>query len=157
MAKFLPLCLASVLGWCAAAALPASASRLYELKTRCTEAGKAVDCTVEAIDSSQFTLYRHRIDGKEVFSVRLADKPDQRAQVWDVARKGWVPLERVSLNFTANELCFDGDRLCVINPNFFDSIRPTMKHPDRQRIRATFDSKGNLDAICYDQGCDKSL
>ena len=132
---------------------------LYKLETNCSLNGSDQRCTVEAFDGSDATVYRTTANG-ETLSFRLIDKPEQRAaQLWNAQSKGWVGLDALSLDFTSNTLCINGQQLCMVNPNYFASIRDD--HPDLRSdlIVARFDAKdGRLAAICSSrQACDNGF
>lgn len=129
---------------------------LYSLETQCSLAGEQRRCTVEAFDAKGTTLYRTTV-GEQRRSFRLIDQPNLRgAQVWDEKTKGWVGMDRLSLDFKTNTLCVNGESLCFINPNYFGSLRAEFPKLRSTLIEVRFDAKdGRLAAICYsEQACD---
>lgn len=128
---------------------------LYKLNTRCSLAGAAPRaCTVEATDEGITTLYRHRI-GELSFTVRITDQPVTMSLL-DPATGRWQSLRSAGALFSRNTICFNDRDLCVINPNYLNSIRED--HPDlrlrgRDRVQMHFGADGRVDASCYDAGC----
>jgi len=144
----------------APAAAPAPASvqgpaLLYRLVTNCAVAGSPpVDCTVEAVDEGNSTLYRHII-GKDTQIVRITDDPVTMT-LWNESAKKWESLRNASARFSANTVCFNDRELCVINPNYLNSIRqddPKGRFRGRDLIKVHFDTAGRIDASCYDDAC----
>ena len=133
----------------------ASESRvLYSLSTRCSIEGAAPKpCVVEAVDDGGATLYRHRI-GAVTMTVRITDKP-VRMERWNGAKKTWQPLKEAAARFSTNTICFNGRDLCVVNPNYLNSVR--QDRPDatagRDLVMVRFDSTGRVNLTCYDDGC----
>ena len=123
---------------------------LYKLETNCSLKDVQSRCTVEAFDGNTSTVYRTTANG-ETISFRLIDEPDRRgAQIWDTQTKGWVALDELSMDFTSNELCINGQQLCMINPNYFASVRDDHPNLRSDLIVARFDAKdARLAAICY--------
>ena len=132
---------------------------LYKLETNCSVKDVQNRCTVEAFDGSSSTVYRTTLKG-ETISFRLIDEPDRRgAQLWNGQTKSWVALDELSMDFTSNELCINGQQLCMINPNYFASIRDDHPSLRSDLIVARFDAKdGRLAAICYSrQACENGF
>ena len=143
---------------------PAQAELLYRLDTRCSLQGAApVACTVDAIEAGEATLYRHhlgstsaaepRVDPR-VETVRILAKPVRMAR-WDQASKSFVPLLRAGARFSTNTVCFNGSDLCVVNPNYLNSVRQANSSATEGRdlVRVHFGADGRIDASCYDAGC----
>jgi hypothetical protein len=151
------LAFAAVLG--AVALAPASrAEALYTLRTQCSLRGAAaVPCTVEAIDEGGATVYRHQI-GSAVETIRISDKPVRMA-LWDGSSKQWRSLARASARFSSNTVCFNGTDLCVINPNYLNSVRESSPYATAQRdlVKVNFGADGRINASCYDDGCEVTL
>ncbi|MEB3307081.1 MAG: hypothetical protein VKK98_02905 [Cyanobacteriota bacterium] len=149
----LPLLLAA--GLSGPAALGAAETRqLYTLTTSCRVAGAAAQpCEVEALDQGEVTLYRHRI-GPVRMTVRIRDKP-LRMERWNGARKRWQPLKQAAARFSTNTICFNGSDLCVVNPNYLNSIREDRPEATagRDLVMVRFDSVGRVNLSCYDEGC----
>ena len=132
---------------------------LYRLETNCSVTDVQNRCTVEAFDGSSSTVYRTTLKG-ETISFRLIDEPERRgAQLWDGQTRSWVALDELSMDFTSNELCINGQQLCMINPNYFASIRDDHPSLRSDLIVARFDAKdGRLAAICYSrQACENGF
>ena len=142
---------ALTLGLCAG---EAKADVLYSLETRCALKGAApVACKVEAVNEDGATLYRHTI-GTTTHTLRISDQP-ARFTLWDGASKSWQTLRNATVQFSSNTLCLNGQDLCVVNPNYLNSL--LQERPDfrgRDLVRAHFGSNGRIDVICYDNGCD---
>jgi hypothetical protein len=141
-----------------AAPLPSRSEVLYTLKTQCSLRGGApMPCSVEAVDESGATLYRHSM-GSQTETIRISDKPVRMA-LWDGATKQWRSLSRATARFSSNTVCFNGKELCVVNPNYLNSVRegnvPAMT--GRDLVRVNFGADGRINASCYDDGCEVSL
>lgn len=137
---------------------PAKDNVIYRLETRCTlQATTTVACTVQAIDEGQATLYRHAFrDG--VRSIRITDAP-LRMTRWDGSRQQWLSLNSASARFSTNTVCFNGVDLCVVNPNYHNSVRQERAEAmaSRDLVKVHFGADGRIDATCYDDGCEASL
>lgn len=133
---------------------PARAEVLYSLTTKCSLKGAApAPCTVEAVNEDRATLYRHTIGGI-THTLRISDQP-ARFSLWDATAKGWQPLRNAAVRFSTNTLCLNDQALCVVNPNYLNSL--LQERPDfrgRDLVRAHFASNGRVDVLCYDTGCD---
>ncbi|MCP9791355.1 hypothetical protein KBZ20_04520 [Vulcanococcus limneticus Candia 3F8] len=128
---------------------------VYKLETRCSLQGApAQACTIEAENDGTATLYRHRI-GSVSETIRITEAP-VRMQRWDGSLKQWQPLERAQARFSTNTVCFNDRNLCVINPNYLNSIREDNPNTfsGRDLVKVLFDSTGRVTASCYDSGCD---
>ena len=128
---------------------------LYRLATTCAVAGAPpVNCTVEAVDEGISTLYRHTI-GKDTQIVRITDDPVAMT-LWNESTKKWESLRNASARFSANTVCFNDRELCVINPNYLNSVRQDDlkgRFRGRDLIKVHFDTAGRIDASCYDDAC----
>jgi hypothetical protein len=127
---------------------------LYTLNTRCSIDGAAPQaCVVEAVDAGAATLYRHKV-GTSTMTVRISDTP-LRMERWNGAKKTWQPLEEAAARFSTNTICFNGRDLCVVNPNYLNSVR--QDRPDatagRDLVMVRFDNTGRVNLSCYDDGC----
>jgi hypothetical protein len=141
-----------------AAPLAARSETLYTLKTQCSLQGAtAVPCTVEVVNEAGVTLYRHRV-GTRVETIRISDKPVRMAQ-WDHAGKRWRSLQSASARFSSNTICFNGGELCVVNPNYLNSVREenAAAAAGRDLVKVHFGADGRINASCYDDGCEVSL
>lgn len=132
-----------------AQAKPAPTS-LYRLQTDCSLNGTTQRCMVEAFDGRDATVYRTSAKA-ETLSFRLIDQPERRAaQLWDARSNAWVGLDALSLDFTKNQLCINRQQLCMVNPNFFASIRDDHPNLRSDLIVARFEAKdGRLAAIAW--------
>jgi len=140
----------------AAAAAPAPGpTLLYRLATTCAVAGAPpVNCSVEAVNEGTSTLYRHSI-GKATQIVRITDDPVTMT-LWNESAKQWESLRNASARFSSNTVCFNDRELCVINPNYLNSIRQDDlkgRFRGRDLIKVHFDTAGRIDASCYDDAC----
>ncbi|MCP9849606.1 hypothetical protein [Cyanobium sp. Morenito 9A2] len=140
------------------ATAPGRAESLYKLETRCSVAGGAPQaCSVEAINEGSATLYRHRI-GTAIATIRITDKP-LRMEMWQQDTKQWKLLQSASARFSTNTVCFNGRELCVVNPNYLNSV--SQGRPDlmagRDLVKVHFDGTGRTNASCYDEGCELDL
>lgn len=143
----------------AAAAAPAASKTLYTLATRCSQnGGPPQACTVEAIEEGSSTVYRHRI-GTETLAIRITDNPVTMTRQ-DGNGQGWRPLRTAGARFSTNSVCFNGDELCVVNPNYLNSVREDRKDlrlQGRDLVKVHFGADGRVDATCYDSGCEANL
>jgi hypothetical protein len=150
-------CLALGLG-AALSAPPAQAQReaLYTLETTCSlDGGAAQPCVVEAFEEENFTTYRHRI-GKVTETIRIADNPVRMGRL-DPATKSWSYLSSAAVRFSTNTICFNGTDLCVVNPNYLNSIREEKPETmdGRDLVRVLFADNGRVKLACYDEGCEE--
>ncbi len=132
-----------------------NARLIYSLSTQCALRGAApVTCTVEAVDTGAATLYRHRI-GTSVETVRITAEPVTMA-IWAHDTRNWQPLRGASARFSTNTVCFNGKDLCVVNPNYLNSVREDRSNTrlqGRDLVMVHFGSDGRVDASCYDDAC----
>ena len=136
----------------------ARAQVLYNLDTRCSlNQASAVACTVEAVNQGSTTLYRHRI-GATTESIRITDAP-VRMERWDGGTQQWKTLTWASARFSTNTVCFNGRELCVVNPNYLNSVRQqsSTATAGRDLVKVHFGADGRVDATCYDDGCEVTL
>ena len=168
-AVLLPRCCALAAGFAAAAALaavpaPAAAQTqtppqvLYTLQTRCSLNGAAaVPCTVEALNEGKATLYRHTI-GRNVETIRITDAP-VRMQRLEAGSKRWSSLTWAAARFSSNTVCFNTRELCVVNPNYLNSVQQqsSAAMAGRDLVKVHFGADGRIDATCYDNGCEVNL
>jgi hypothetical protein len=141
----------------AMALLPGAARSevLYTLETQCSlKEGAAQPCTVEASEAEGATLYRHTI-GDRVELIRITEKPT-RMSLWDPATKTWSYLTSAGAMLCSNTICFNGLDLCVVNPNYLNSI--VEENPEvyagRTLVRVKFGPDGRVDLSCYDEACE---
>lgn len=132
----------------------ANAEVLYTLDTNCALRGGApVACQVQAVDEEGATLYRHTI-GSTSHILRISDQP-ARLSLWDATTKRWEPLRDAAVRFSTNTLCLNDGELCVVNPNYLNSLlQERVDFRGRDLVRVRFDSSGRIKIICYDSGCD---
>jgi len=131
---------------------------LYSLETRCSLNGApAVACTVQAVDDGQATLYRHRI-GTTTDTIRVTDAPVRMAR-WHDQTKQWKSLVWAAARFSSNTVCFNGRALCVVNPNYLNSVRQdhAAAMASRDLVKVHFGADGRINATCYDDGCEVTL
>ena len=127
---------------------------LYKLTTKCSlNGGPALACEVEAANEQAATLYRHQI-GSTISTIRITDKPVTMGS-WNQTTKGWQPLSKAAARFSTNTICFNGRELCVVNPNYLNSVRE--QRPDvtagRDLVELRFDQQGRINLSCFDSGC----
>jgi hypothetical protein len=137
------------------APLPGRSEVLYKLDTQCSLAGAPPQpCTVEAVNEGTATLYRHRI-GAVTETIRVTEAPVRMSR-WIEASKTWEPLKAAAARFSRNTVCFNGRQLCVVNPNYLNSVRQDNPNLLAQRdlVKVRFDSTGRMNASCYDDGCE---
>ncbi|MEB3335366.1 MAG: hypothetical protein VKP70_10310 [Cyanobacteriota bacterium] len=132
----------------------AKAEVLYTLETNCSLRGEApVACQVQAVDEAGATLYRHTI-GSTTHTLRISDQP-ARLSLWDATSNSWKPLRNAAVRFSTNTLCLNDAQLCVVNPNYLNSLlEERLDFRGRDLVRARFDASGRIDLLCYDTGCD---
>jgi len=134
---------------------PVHAELLYTLSTLCSVVGTPPSpCTVEAVDQGSVTLYRHRI-GKQETVIGISEDPFVRMGRWNPATSSWQPLSSATARLSANTVCFNGTDLCVVNPNYLNSLRQEKGAAlnGRDLLKVTFGSDGRVNAYCYDDGC----
>ncbi|TVS01777.1 MAG: hypothetical protein EA413_13575 [Cyanobium sp. PLM2.Bin73] len=161
MPRFLSLlapgvCLALGLG-AALSATPARAQSetLYTLETTCAlDGGAAQPCMVEAMEDEDVTTYRHTI-GERTETIRISEKPVRMGR--QDGDDTWVFLSSAAVRFSTNTVCFNGTDLCVVNPNYLNSIRE--ENPEgtqgRDLLRVLFGDDGRVVLACFDEGCEE--
>jgi hypothetical protein len=128
---------------------------LYKLKTTCSiNRGPAQDCVIEAINEGDVTLYRHTI-GKTVELIRITDAPVSMSR-WNAATNSWVVLTSAGARFSTNTICFNGRDLCVVNPNYLNSVREEKVDAlaGRDLVGVKFSKDGRVSLTCYDEACE---
>ncbi len=134
---------------------PGRAEMLYRLETTCSiKGGAPTPCTVEAHNQDTATLYHHRV-GKVTETIRISDDP-ATMMIWVAASRQWQPLDRASARLSTNTICFNDRDLCVVNPNYINSVREDRANSrleGRDLVMVHFDKQGRVDASCYDQAC----
>lgn len=131
---------------------------LYSLQTRCSlGSAAAVACTVEAVDDGKATLYRHKI-GNATDTIRITDSPVRMTR-WDAKAKQWNSLVWAAARFSTNTVCFNGRDLCVVNPNYLNSVRQdhAAAMASRDLVKVHFGADGRINGTCYDDGCEVNL
>jgi len=127
---------------------------LYSLDTRCALRDAApVPCRVEVLNEAGATLYRHTIAGA-THTLRISDQP-ARFSLQEPGRTSWTPLRNAAVRFSTNTLCLNDTDLCVVNPNYLNSL--LQERPDfrsRDLVRVHFAANGRVVLLCYDGGCD---
>ena len=126
---------------------------IYTLKTTCSIRGAApVPCEVTALNEEGVTRYSHSI-GDRTITIRISGTP-VRMTLWDGKSKQWQSLDRVAARFSTNTICFNGEELCVVNPNYLNSIREERDNlQGRDLVMAHFGDDGRVDATCFDDAC----
>jgi hypothetical protein len=133
---------------------PGRAEVLYKLETTCTiKGGAPVPCSVEAMNEGPSTLYLHKI-GTATETIRVTDSPVRMSR-WIPATKEWQSLQQAGARFSSNTVCFNGLDLCVVNPNYLNSVRQdnATAMATRDLVRVHFDDDGRINITCYDEGC----
>jgi hypothetical protein len=113
---------------------------------------------VEAEDEGPATVYIHRI-GNVTEKVRITDDP-VRMSIWRSGSNTWEQIRRVDARFSTNTICFNKRELCVVNPNYLNSVREDRSNTrleGRDLVVVHFGKDGRVDASCYDEGCDLVL
>lgn len=129
---------------------------LYTLETTCSLAGAAPQpCVVEAIEGDDFVTYRHKI-GDSTETIRISDSPVRMGRL-EAGTDSWEFLTSVGARFSTNTICFNGTDICVINPNYLNSIREERPDStaDRDLVRVLFGDDGRVHLTCYDDGCEE--
>jgi hypothetical protein len=128
---------------------------LYKLETTCSiKRGPVQDCVIEAVNEGDATLYRHKI-GNTVEIIRVTDAPVSMSR-WDAASKGWVVLNSAGARFSTNTICFNDRDLCVVNPNYLNSVREEKVDAlaGRDLVGVKFSRDGRVSLTCYDEACE---
>ena len=77
--------------------------------------------------------------------------------IWsDGTKKAWQPLRGAAARFSTNTICFNGRDLCVVNPNYLNSVREDRSNTrlqGRDLVMVHFGADGRVDASCYDDAC----
>jgi len=141
-----------------AQAKPTKQQVLYTLQTRCSlQSAAPVPCTVEALDDGKATLYRHKI-GSSTDTIRITESPVRMTR-WDAKGKQWISLAWAAARFSSNTVCFNGRDLCVVNPNYLNSVRQdhAAAMASRDLVKVHFGADVRINATCYDDGCEVTL
>ena len=110
---------------------------------------------MEAVNEKGATLYRQTI-GSTTETIRITDQP-VRMERWDGQTEGWQSLTSAAARFSQNTVCFNGRDLCVVNPNYLNSVvqdRPEAM-AGRDLVQVFFGKDGRINLSCYDDGCKK--
>jgi hypothetical protein len=144
----------------ALAAGPAQAeiTELYTLDTTCSvKGGPPQACSVKAVndDESGVTTYTHTM-GQEVTTIRISDAPVQMS-VMAPGSRDWVNLSSAGARFSTNTVCFNDRDLCVVNPNFLNSVREDNPNASagRDLVGVKFGDDGRVIITCWDEGCEE--
>jgi len=146
---------ALLLGALASGPASARSEALYKLETTCTIKGGAVQsCMVEAVDEGNATIYTHRI-GKQATRIRISDDPVSMS-IWDEKSKNWKVINSAGARFSTNTICFNGRDLCVVNPNYLNSVREEKSDAlaGRDLVGVKFSPDGRVSLTCYDEACE---
>ncbi|EDY37196.1 conserved hypothetical protein [Cyanobium sp. PCC 7001] len=147
-----------------AAALPADpvkaeTTELYTLETTCTvKGGQPQPCVVKAMDDEEegVTTYLHSLGGSD-FSIRVSDDAPLTMSAMAPGSSSWVQLGQAHARFSTNTICFNGGELCVVNPNYLNSVRED--NPDasagRDLVGVKFGADGRVVITCWDEGCEE--
>ncbi|MEO1004005.1 MAG: hypothetical protein AAFX65_12960 [Cyanobacteria bacterium J06638_7] len=133
----------------------ARAETLYSLTTTCSFAGAApAPCVVEAVEVGEATEYRHTV-GERTITYRVFDDPFVRIEGRNPDTGSWSPARNALIRFSTNELCFNNGALCVVNPNFLNSVREDAgtSLTGRDLMALGFGEDGRVDVTCFDDGC----
>ncbi|SBO41807.1 hypothetical protein [Cyanobium sp. NIES-981] len=135
----------------------AATTELYTLETTCSvKGGQPQPCVVKAMDDEEagVTTYVHTL-GKSVFSIRVSDAPLTMSAMAP-GSKDWVRLSSAGARFSTNTICFNDRELCVVNPNYLNSVRED--RPDasagRDLVGVKFGDDGRVIITCWDEGCE---
>jgi hypothetical protein len=135
---------------------PARSEVLYSLETQCSlKEGAAQACTVEATEQDGATLYRHTI-GDRIVLIRIEAEPN-RMSLRDATNSQWTYLASAGALLSSNTVCFNGRDLCVVNPNYLNSVveeKPAL-YEGRDLVRVIFGVDGRVDLSCFDKACDE--
>lgn len=137
--------------------LSARASTLYTLQTTCSLQGASpAPCLVEAVDVGESTEYRHRI-GSTTVVYRIFDEPYVRIEGRNPGSGNWMPVRNAVIHFPDNQLCFNDKALCVVNPNYLNSVREEAGSTltGRELVGLAFGSHGRVEIVCFDEGCQR--
>jgi hypothetical protein len=76
--------------------------------------------------------------------------------LWDPTSKSWVVLQSAGARFSTNTICFNGRDLCVVNPNYLNSVREekTEALAGRDLVGVKFSRDGRVSLTCYDEACE---
>jgi hypothetical protein len=72
----------------------------------------------------------------------------------------WQQIRRADARFSTNTICFNNRELCVVNPNYLNSVREDRSNTrleGRDLVVVHFGKDGRVDASCYDEGCNLVL
>ncbi len=129
---------------------------LYSLDTQCSlKGGEPQPCTVEAKEEEGATLYRHTI-GDRVELIRIREEPARMSR-WDADSESWTSLTSAGVLFSSNTICFNGRDLCVVNPNYLNSIveeKPEV-YEGRDLLRVKVGPDGRINLHCFDEACEE--
>ena len=145
-----------LMGALTASPVKARGEELYKLETTCTiKRGPVQSCVVKAVDEGEATVYTHKV-GKQTVKVRISDSPVSMS-VWDEGRKSWTVLSSAGARFSTNTICFNDRDLCVVNPNYLNSVRQEKSDAlaGRDLVGVKFSSDGRVSLTCYDEACEE--
>jgi hypothetical protein len=75
---------------------------------------------------------------------------------WNAATNSWVVLTSAGARFSTNTICFNGRDLCVVNPNYLNSVREEKVDAlaGRDLVGVKFSKDGRVSLTCYDEACE---
>lgn len=132
----------------------AQSTTLYRLTTTCSiRGGSPQPCVVEASEEGDVTTYRHTI-GAVTETIRISEAPPRMGRL-DATSNSWSYLSSTAARFSTNTVCFNGQDLCVVNPNYLNSIREDLPRATEGRdlLMVQFDPNGRVQLTCFDDGC----
>jgi hypothetical protein len=142
-----------------AAAFPIGlhAETLYELETTCSlEGADPIPCRVLAREGETSTRYEHHLhtDAPPV-TIRISDDPVVRMERLGDDGETWTSLRQAAARLSTNTICFEGRELCVVNPNYLNSVREERGAAldGRDLVLMRFGDDGRVNASCLDEGC----
>ena len=152
--------LTALLALCSSLGAPAVvAEELYVLDTTCsTPTSSNFSCQVQAINVDGSTEYRH-LFGSRTVSYRVIDDPYVRIEGRGGNSAPWRSVKNASINFKAEELCFNSKAFCVKNPTFLADVLTQGGHAIQGRtlIGMAFADNGRVDVTCFDNGCTRLM
>jgi hypothetical protein len=136
----------------------AEITELYTLETTCTiKGGQPQPCMVKAMDDEEeaVTTYIHTI-GKSVFTIRVSEAPLTMSAMAP-GSSAWKNLTSAGARFSTNTICFNDRDLCVVNPNFLNSVREESPNASagRDLVGVKFGDDGRVVVTCWDEGCEE--
>ncbi len=134
----------------------AVAQELYTLETICRTAGQTHSCTVVASNVDDTTEYVHTF-GSQTVSYRVIDDPYVRIEGRASNMKPWSSVKNATIDFKAEELCFNNEAFCVKNTKYLADvlIGSGDAMQGRTKVGMVFAANGRVDVACFDNGCER--